>query len=176
MSHTNPLPRAADGIVLRRLAASDLGEFQAYRGDDAVGRYQGWRTMRDEEARSFLADMSRADLLQPGVWSQIAIAEPGSLTLLGNIGLLLSDDQRQVEIGFTLSRSSHGRGIATLAVREAIRLVFEPTPAQRVIGITDASNPPSIRVLERVGMSRIESRQVTFRGEPCTEHVDAVVR
>lgn len=39
----------------------------------------------------------------------------------------------------------------------------------RVVGITDARNAASVRVLERVGMSRVEAREVVFKGEPCVE-------
>jgi RimJ/RimL family protein N-acetyltransferase len=172
----DPLPRFAGRVVLRRLAGTDLPSFQAYRHDPALGLYQGWSATSDAEASAFLTEMSGAALLQPGVWSQIGIAEPDTLALIGDVGLLLAADGRSAEIGFTLRRQSHGRGIATIAVREAIQLVFEQTHAERVLGITDSRNLPSIRLLERAGMRRIESRTVMFRGEGCIEHLYAVWR
>jgi RimJ/RimL family protein N-acetyltransferase len=115
-------------------------------------------------------------LFQPGKWCQIGIADSGSLALLGDIGLFVASDGRHVEIGFTLRRQSQGHGIATTAVREAINLVFEHTEAERVLGITDARNMPSIRLLERVGMRKAESRSAMFRGESCLEHIYAMSR
>ena len=168
------LPRTAGRIVLRRLDPADLRAFQAYRHDKELGRYQGWVATPDEDARELLSHMSTAKLLQPGVWCQIGIAESRSLGLIGDIGLLLAPDARQAEIGFTLGRPSQGRGLATAAVQEAIRLVFECTPADTVIGVTDSRNTPSIRLLERVGMRQVDMRDTTFRGERCTEHVYAV--
>jgi RimJ/RimL family protein N-acetyltransferase len=170
------LPRFADGVVLRRLAPADLAAFQAYRHDAELGQYQGWSPSTDDEAKSFLSEMSTSELLQPGVWSQIGIAESGTLALVGDIGVLLASDGRQAEIGFTLRRQSQGRGIATTAVREAILLVFEHTRAERVLGITDSRNLPSMRLLERVGMHRTGSRSAMFRGEACVEHIYAVAR
>jgi [ribosomal protein S5]-alanine N-acetyltransferase len=163
------LPRRSHGIILRRLALSDLADFQAYRTDATVGRYQGWTSMSDGEAASFLVEMSTAPLLQPGEWSQIGIAGGADETLIGDIGLYIAPDGTAAEIGFTLSHQSQGRGFATVAVREAIDLVFEHTAANQVIAITDARNIPSIRLLERVGMTRTKSASAVFRGEACIE-------
>lgn len=176
MHSIDPLPRLRDGVVLRRLAVSDLAAFQAYRHDAELGQYQGWLPMSDDQATAFLAEMSTAALLQPGVWSQIGIAKSGDEALIGDIGLLLAHDGTHAEIGYTLSRQSQGQGIASIAVREAINLVFERTPAERVIGITDARNLPSIRLLERVGLRRIASAAATFRGESCLEYTYALPR
>ena len=70
----------------------------------------------------------------------------------------------------------HGRGIASGAVREALRLMFFATRVERILGITDASNLPSIRLLERLGFEFAESLRVVFRGEPCTELVYSLPR
>jgi RimJ/RimL family protein N-acetyltransferase len=55
----------------------------------------------------------------------------------------------------------------------SIQLLFEQTRVSRVIGITDARNTASVRVLERVGMKHVDSRKVEFKGETCTEWVYA---
>jgi RimJ/RimL family protein N-acetyltransferase len=176
MHSAEPLPRIANGVLLRRLAISDLTAFQAYRHDIGLGQYQGWSAVSDTEAMSFLAEMNSAELLQPGTWFQIGISQFDSQVLIGDIGLFLASDGRHAEIGFTLKGESQGRGVATTAVREAISFVFEHTKAEQVLGITDARNLPSIRLLERVGMRKIESRTATFRGEACLEHVYAASR
>ena len=170
------LPRHPGGVVLRRLAVSDLRAFQAYRGDPQLARYQGWSAMSDEEATEFLLRMSQSDLLVPGVWSQIGIAQAGAEHLIGDIGLLLSLDGRSAEVGITLGRESQGRGFGAAALREAIRLVFEATKAESVHGVADARNVVSIRLLQRVGMQQLESRNAVFRDEPCIEHIFAVKR
>jgi len=170
------LPRFGEGVVLRRLSASDLAAFQAYRSDTELGRYQDWSAMPDAEALTFLAEMNAAPLFRPGHWTQIGIAEPQGLALLGDIGLFLAEDSRHAEIGFTLSRAAQGRGLATAAVREALRLIFGATMVERVLGITDARNHASARLLERVSMVRQEERSAVFRGEPCVEYVYSIGR
>ena len=170
------LPLIANGVVLRRLAAGDLGAFQAYRHDALLGRYQGWSATSDDDAALLIAEMSTAELFQEGVWFQIGIADAADMALIGDIGLLLINGGQDMEIGFTLQRASQRRGLATDAVREVIAFAFEQTQAERVLGITDARNLSSIRLLERVGMRKTASSSAVFRGEPCIELTYAVSR
>ena len=165
------LPREFPGGRLRRLHPRDLAAFQAYRSIPEVGRYQGWSPMSDADALAFLDEMHRAPLFTPGQWIQLGIAEPEADALVGDIGLHLSEDGASGEVGFTLQPSAQGRGLAGRAVREGVQLLFAATNVTRVFGITDERNLPSIRLLARLGFDFIESRQVVFRGEPCTEWV-----
>jgi aminoglycoside 6'-N-acetyltransferase len=170
------LPREFSGGRLRRLRSSDLRAFQTYRSLPELGRYQGWTVMSDVQALAFLADMSEAPLFTPGQWVQLGIAESHSDTLLGDIGLHLSTDGTSGEVGFTLQPSAQGRGLAGRAVQVALELLFSATAISQVMGITDARNHASIRLLGRLGFGLVETREVVFRGEPCTEKVYALQR
>ena len=127
--------------------------------------------MSEAEASEFIAEMETAPLFQPDKWAQVAIARPEDGALVGDMGLFVAKDLSWAEIGFTLSAATRGRGYAAAAAAAAIQLLFEHTAVPRVIGITDARNAASVRVLERVGMSRVEARAVVFKGEPCVEWV-----
>lgn len=163
-----PLPLGTAG-QLRRLREADLADFQAYRALPELGRYQGWSVMTDAEARAFLAEMQAATCFEPGRWHQLGIADAGGERLLGDIGLHLSDDASTGELGFTLAPAAQGQGLATAAAAAALGLLWARTPAQRVMGVTDARNAPSIRLLQRLGFTRVAVRDTVFRGEPCTE-------
>ena len=132
--------------------------------------------MSETEALSFLAEMSEARLFTPGDWVQLGIAEREADQLIGDIGIFVSADGLTGEIGFTLAPAAQGRGIATAAVRQALQLLFGTTRVKQVLGITDSRNVRSIRLLERVGFRRHESRATVFRGEPCVEEVYALPR
>lgn len=170
------LPCEFSGGRLRRLRPSDLPAFQAYRALPELGRYQGWSVMSDTQALAFLDEMSRAQPFTPGQWVQIGIADLQSDALVGDIGLHLSDDGTTGEVGFTLQPTAQGRGLAGRAVQVALDLLFSATAVSRVLGITDARNHASIRLLERLGFGMIETREVVFRGESCTEKVYALSR
>lgn len=154
----------------------DLTAFQTYRSLPELGRYQGWSPMADAEALAFIQEAHQAPLFAPGHWVQLAIADRETNTLVGDIGLYLSEDGGAGEVGFTLQPAFQGRGLATQAVGEALELFFSATRAARVFGIADERNLPSIRLLERLGFEFIERRQVVFRDEPCTEKVFALPR
>jgi RimJ/RimL family protein N-acetyltransferase len=171
-----PLPRLAGKVVLRRLDRADLSAFQAYRSDAAVGRYQGWSALTDQEALAFIEEMSTARLFPSGDWVQLALAERQTDSLVGDIGVCVAADGESAEIGITLAPRFQGRGLATEALREAIALVFAHSPAGRIVCITDARNEASVRLLERAGMRRVAPADAVFKGEPCTEHTYAVSR
>jgi len=170
------LPTRNRNALLRRLRLDDLHAFQAYRHDPALARYQGWCPVSDPEALAFLEEMASAPLLQPGQWIQLAIADPHTDQLLGDIGLYVAPDSSSAELGFTLARAAQGRGVATAAAQAAVRLLFACTAVARVVGITDARNEPSVRLLSRIGMRMVESRQSVFKGEACTEQVFSMAR
>ena len=132
--------------------------------------------MPDPEAAAFLEQMRSAACFEPGTWLQLGIAERGTGALIGDIGVCVAPDGAQAEIGFTLSPKFRGRGLATEAVRAAIGLLFDHTGVARVVGVTDARNLPSVRLLERVGMHRTGTANATFRGEACVEHSFAITR
>jgi [ribosomal protein S5]-alanine N-acetyltransferase len=171
-----PLPRIGVRVVLRRLSREDLARFQCYRHEEGLGRFQGWSTQSDSDAMAFIDEMRGATLFRPGQWVQLAVAEKEGNALIGDVGLHLSADATEAEVGCTLSTRAQGQGLATEAVREAVALLFERTSVSRVLGITDARNGASIRLLERLGMRRVETRNTVFRGEPCVEHVYALTR
>ena len=170
------LPAISGRIVLRRLATSDLAAFLDYRRDPQVARYQGWEAMTDDEARSFLADVAGSPLLRPGHWSQIAVTRSDTDVLIGDIGLFVSEDESEAEIGVTLHRDAQGQGLAAEAVGESIRMLFGHTAADRVVGITDVRNGPSIALLQRVGMRQVGEQESVVKGENCSELVFAITR
>ncbi len=165
------LPLAADGTVLRRLAPGDVQRFHAYRSDAGLARYQGWSPMTLPQAQAFIDEMAGVATLRTGEWIQLAIAEPGTDRLIGDLGLFLDADGAAAELGFTLCREAQGRGHATRAVRAATGLVHAACAARTVRGVTDARNRASMRVLERAAFSRSHTQDAVFKGEACTEVV-----
>jgi RimJ/RimL family protein N-acetyltransferase len=159
------LPLRGARVELRRLSEADLDDFQAYRSDPEVARYQGWEPRSDDWARGFLRDMATAPLLTPGHWCQLGIAEHASGRLIGDVGLCRHADA--VEIGFSLARPAQGRGLAF----ETLRLLLDQALRQdRVMAISDARNVACLRLLARLGLQLVGTEQAMFRGEPCLEH------
>jgi RimJ/RimL family protein N-acetyltransferase len=73
-------------------------------------------------------------------WSQAEVREQAAGTV--------------AEIGYVLDPAYAGRGYATEAVREELRICFEEIGVRRVVAQCFADNEPSWRLMERVGMRR----------------------
>jgi RimJ/RimL family protein N-acetyltransferase len=73
-------------------------------------------------------------------WSQAEVREQAAGT--------------QVEIGYVFDPAHAGRGYATEAVREELRICFEDLGVRRVVAACFADNEASWRLMERVGMRR----------------------
>ena len=173
----SPLPRNTARLLLRRFADADLLPFQAYRRDPEVGRYQAWSALDDNAAAAFIASMATAAFAVSGEWFQIAVADRSTGRLVGDIGICLRDDvARTAEIGFSVAPVVQRRGLGTEAVIAALALLFELGRVDRIEGITDARNTPSIRLLECVGMRLDGTREALFKGETCTEYVYVLER
>ncbi len=76
-------------------------------------------------------------------------------TLIGDVSLhLVSDEHRQGEVGYIIHPDHAGRGYATEAVRQLLRIAFDDLGLHRVVGRLEARNLASARVLEKLGMRR----------------------
>lgn len=176
MKPVDPLPLAYGRVSLRRLVLADLPAFQAYRQDANVGRYQGWEPLSDRDAAQCITDMSGIALFPQGQWIQLAIAAWPTNRLIGDLGICVARDGESAEVGFTLAAAAQGMGLGTDAVKAAIRLTFDHAPVAQIVAVTDARNLPALRLLERVGMRRVNTVAAVFRGQPCVEHVYGISR
>ena len=169
-------PIVTERIRLRRLTPADLADFQHYRHDEEVCRYQGWLPQTDAEATALLEKYGEAEFLQPGIWFQVGIADRESDALIGDIGVCLSASETEAEIGFSLRGESQGLGLGTEAIGAMIDRLFEQTDIRRVVGITDARNIAAMKLLEKLGMQRLQTNKAMFRELPCEEHLFALDR
>lgn len=167
-------------LRLRVMTDEDLAAFVAYRRDPDVARYQSWdESFSREDAVALFAGKRGVPVGTPGAWSQIAIEEAASGTLLGDCALHVdADDPRQAEIGFTLARGHQGRGYAAEAVEAVLEYAFGTLALHRVIAITDARNAAAARLLQRVGMRREGHflKNVWFKGAWGDELAFAILR
>jgi RimJ/RimL family protein N-acetyltransferase len=166
-------------LVLRRFRADDIETFVRYRADPAIARFQSWENFSAADGQAFFASLSGQHPDTPGEWFQFAIELATAAAMIGDCALhALADAPGEVEIGFTLAPSHHGRGYASEAVSCLLDYIFGSLDKQRAIAITDARNAASIAVLERLGLVRDPAPRepVMFKGEPCDEHLYGIRR
>ena len=166
---TDGFPLEAGAVRLRRFRAGDLAAFQAYRRDEETGRFQSWERMSDERAARFIAAVAGGPVAPAGEWGQIAVADAKNDALNGDIGVCVSADETEAEIGFTLAPGARGAGRGAAAVGATIGWLLDRRGVGRVYGITDVLNTPSARLMERVGMRFAGQENAVFNGAPCVE-------
>ena len=69
------------------------------------------------------------------------------------------------EIGYHTVRRHTGKGYATEAVRAFLPVMMDRLKLTRVMGICDAENAASIRVLEKCGFTRVFEGNALYHGE-----------
>ncbi len=73
--------------------------------------------------------------------------------LIGHVGL--SPAFASVEVGYAIEGDAQGRGFATEAVKAMVDWALVDLGLPEVLGIADADNVGSLRVLEKAGFARI---------------------
>lgn len=156
-------------LILRRFTAGDAARFAAYRSEPEIARYQSWDAPYPvERAEAFIGWLAGHHPDEPGAWYQLAIADRSAPDiLLGDCGFRSRlDDPALVDIGFTLSPESQGRGFATEAVGELLRYLFEDRVKHKVCADCDTRNLGSWRLLERLGFEREGTLRESYREGP----------
>ncbi len=86
-----------------------------------------------------------------GLW---AVEQSSDSTPVGICGLLRRDTLDDVDIGFAVLARYCGQGYAQESARAVLDHGHGPLGLARIVAITHPDNAASIRVLERIGLSR----------------------
>ena len=140
-----------------------------------------WLNLRDafphpytaKEADAWLAHVAEQEPV-----TSFAIETDGEA--VGGIGLMLATDIHRLsaEIGYWLGEGFWGRGIATAALQAFTPWAFQTFALERIWAGVFATNPASMRVLEKAGYLReaILRRAVVKDGEVLDQVIFATVR
>jgi aminoglycoside 6'-N-acetyltransferase len=156
-SHRGPTAvLTTERLVVRQFGPADLDAFVRYRSDPEDARYQAWDApFPRHQANHVIASEHGGDLLRPGAWLQLAVADRRSGELHGDCAVHpVADQPATAEVGVTFARSSQGRGLATEALGAVVSWLFAEHALHRVFAHADERNEPVRRLLERLGFRR----------------------
>jgi RimJ/RimL family protein N-acetyltransferase len=150
------LPLDTERLRIRAYTPTDLEDLLEMFGREDVSRYLNWEPMDRERVAGLLERrLQQASMEKAGEGLGLVLEERSSGRFVGEVILRwLSEESRQGEIGWSLHPDAQGKGYATEAARELLRLGFEDLGLHRIIAECDPRNDASIRVMERVGMRR----------------------
>jgi RimJ/RimL family protein N-acetyltransferase len=158
-------------LLLRPWRLTDVEDAFAYGADSEWGLYL-WNTPFPyllSDAVEFVTAAAN-DPWETG--ALYAIEYEGRV--IGGVRLYLTDIPGRIAgMGFNVARTHWGRGFATEAARAVLTYGFEEAELHRVYATADVRNLASMRVLEKLGLSRegVLRHHHFHRGE----HADEVV-
>lgn len=141
-----------DHLIVRRFQREDAERLYLNHLEGEVRKWIPNESYADEaealDAIGFFMDCVDGERL-PYV---LAVESKDTHELIGDIGVNeVEGKSGQVEIGYTISKGSSGRGYATEAVRAMTGLIAEKFSADTVYGRVMKGNDASVRVLEKNG-------------------------
>jgi ribosomal-protein-alanine N-acetyltransferase len=140
-------------LVLRTTTENDIPILQErIFGDSDVMRYAfAGEPMAKKRSESF---MRRFFTFGDSLTGIATLTEKPSSEVIGFAGLFSCDvlGADDFEIGFVLARQAWGRGIATEIGAAQLAFGFDQLGCQRLLGLADPRNAPSIHALTKLGM------------------------
>lgn len=164
-------------LLLRELDESDAPRLSEVESLPAVWRYLIDERDTLDKAVAYIDGIIMDAAVVPRRVFDFAVTLEGFY--IGRCGMKRSDHElRDAMIWYALDPAYHGHGYATEAARALVRFAFEQLGLHRVWADADPRNPPSIRVMERLGMRREAHHleNVCIRGEWCDSIIYAMLR
>ncbi|ATB31986.1 GNAT family N-acetyltransferase [Melittangium boletus] len=138
-------------LILRRPCDADAAALLPMRSDPEVMRYIPRPIAKSEDdVRALLHMMGEA--LQKGErinWAMEWRESGEAIGLIGYVDIL--PEHRRAEVGYSLRRDYHRRGIMREALAAVVDYGFERMHLHTILAITDADNNASGKLLESAG-------------------------
>jgi [ribosomal protein S5]-alanine N-acetyltransferase len=139
-------------LILRPFGTEDAPAAHEVYCDPEVMRYVATGPLPDVTmTRRLLQDYTTHQ--QAWGYSFWAVIERESGRLIGDAGLYRTP-VGEVELGYTLGRAWWGRGYATEAAGAWLETAFSRLGIREVVALAEPANVASLRVLEKLGMTR----------------------
>lgn len=133
----------SEGAPLRELQPGDLDRVHALLSNIEVVRHTLFPVHSRTDSQQFIREAP---------YSHVRAIMDDEGRVIGLCGIAVRPGSEQGELWYLLDPECWGRGIATRAACRLLRDGFERLRLKRIWASSVAANPPSIRVLEKIGM------------------------
>lgn len=144
-------------IGLRNWKESDWNEFAAMNADPEVMRF--FETALQKEESLFMLKRLRDHFHTHG-YTYFLAENLQTQEFLGFIGLAYQTYETPyspfVDIGWRLKRAAWGKGYATEGAKACLDFAFDTLNIVEVYSVTPAPNRASEKVMEKIGMKKVE--------------------
>jgi RimJ/RimL family protein N-acetyltransferase len=150
-----------DRLTLTPFAKADRTELHALFTDPDVRRYLMDDMIVEETWTADVVDTSTTMFrdLGYGLW---AVRETGQRSIIGFCGYWRFEHLKHpLQLMYGLLPDWWGKGLATEAARAGLNYGFDTVGFTEIIAATDPPNLASVRVMERLGMTHLETDDAT---------------
>jgi RimJ/RimL family protein N-acetyltransferase len=137
-------------LYLHPLDAGDAPALFYYRSDRSVYRFHNWKPTTVNDAVRFIEKSAFGETLRQGHWNQLGIFLKESGELIGDLGIH-PFEEKQTEIGFTISPLFQQKGYGVEAVKRVMQYLFRENNFYRIIARTHPENQGSMSLLKKLG-------------------------
>lgn len=174
------VPIETERLTLRFNEADDLDDVYAFHGRDDATRWVTFDTRTRDEVRALLERRQEDRKIEKDDDALIfAVVERESNRVIGDIYFFLkSAESKQAELGYIFHPDFHGKGYATEACQAVLEVAFDVYDLHRVYAECDVLNPPSFKLMERLGMRREAHflENMWFKGQWSDSYVYAILQ
>ena len=151
-------------LILRPFAEQDVDALHRVLSDPQVHQYfpRTEPPSREQVKKIIARQLAHWQEHGCGWWAAVSCE---SQELIGWCGLQFLPEFGETEVAYLLSRPYWGKGLATEAAWAAAQFGFQTLGLQRLVAIAHVENAASQRVIEKLGMSRVE--QLYLWGMEC---------
>jgi RimJ/RimL family protein N-acetyltransferase len=141
-------PIETDRLRLRSITVGDWLQIHRYMSDPEVTRWLPEGVLDEAASQAFAARHASDE------GEAVAVVSKDGGELIGHMPYHPWFGARTHEVGWVIGRPHQGRGYATEAAHALLAHAFETLGCHRVIATCQPQNPPSWRVMEKLGMRR----------------------
>ncbi|UYG97600.1 GNAT family N-acetyltransferase [Cytobacillus firmus] len=133
-------------LTIRKFKSEDWQAAYEYTSNPEVMRYIPEGVFTEETAKEFIRkNIEKADHFPVFIDGDI---------LIGHIGFHKYFGNHTYEIGWVFNPKFYNKGYASEAAYAVLKYGFEKLGLHRIIATCQPENPPSYRVMEKIGMRR----------------------
>lgn len=135
-------------LLIRKFELKDLQAVYEYTSDANVMKYIPEGVFTEEAVQDFIRQNMGNEA------EKFAVVLKGENILIGHIFFGKYFGNHTYEIGWVFNPKYYNKGYASEAAKAILQFGFENMNLHRVIATCQPQNPPSYRVMEKIGMRR----------------------
>lgn len=135
-------------LQIRNFVFEDWEEVHTYTSDPIVMKYIPEGVFSKKDAQDFV----QKNIGDEARMFAVVLTEENKL--IGHMAFFKYFGSHTYEIGWVFNKDYYNRGYASEAARALLKFGFEELKLHRIIATCQPENPPSYRVMEKIGMRR----------------------